>query len=70
MLQQHNSQMMANGYFSENREKQNIFWLHHIIKEELGNKKYKQLTKSNQLQQLEKQLVQKEATIYQLLATL
>jgi len=69
-IEKHNSQMRANGFFTENRKEQNNFWLHHAIKEELGNKKYSQLKTNGKLKKLEEKLQNKGTTIYQLLETL
>ena len=69
-IEKHNSQMKANGCFTENRKEQNNFWLHQQIKEELGNKKYAQLKTSGVLKRLEEKLLNKKATIYQLLEDL
>lgn len=52
----HNSQMKSSVWKSENRKRQNIFWLHHTIKEELGNKKYNSLISEGKLENLEKEL--------------
>ena len=52
----HNSQMKSSAWKSENRKRQNIFWLHHTIKEELGNKKYNSLISEGKLENLEKEL--------------
>jgi len=67
MIEKHQNQMCANGYFIENRKEQNIHWLHRQIKEELGNKKYTQLKTDGKLKKLEEKLLNKKATIYQLL---
>ena len=69
-IEKHNSQMKANGFFTENRKEQNNFWLHRQIKEELGNKKYSQLKTNGELKKLEEKLLNKKATIYQLLEDL
>ncbi|MEE2699747.1 MAG: methylmalonyl Co-A mutase-associated GTPase MeaB [Bacteroidota bacterium] len=69
-IQEHNSQMQENNFFAENRKVQNIFWLHHAIKEELGNKKHIQLKTNGGLKELEKKLLNKKATISQLLENL
>ena len=63
----YDSQMCASGWKNENREKQNIYWLHLAIKEELGNKQYNSLKAEGKLKVLEKEL-RKEKTIYQLLS--
>ena len=69
LIVKHNEQMQANSYFSDNRNKQNTYWLHHIIKEELGNKKYQLLKANNTLKALEKEL-ENGSSIYELIATL
>ncbi|HIL66514.1 MAG TPA: methylmalonyl Co-A mutase-associated GTPase MeaB [Flavobacteriales bacterium] len=69
-IEKHNSQMKENSCFSKYRKAQNIYWLHSQIKEELGNKKYSQLRTNGELKKLEKKLLNKEATIYQLLEDL
>ena len=56
LIAKHNSQMQANSYFLENRKQQNKFWLHHIVKEELGNKKYQKLKSNQTLTDLEQAL--------------
>ena len=48
--------MIANSYKTKNRKKQDIYWLHHTIKEELGNKKYNSLFLEGKLKKLEIQL--------------
>ena len=55
----HNEKMRENGWIETKREQQNIYWLHHKIKEELGNKKYIQLQEENEIQNLEKQIKDK-----------
>lgn len=52
----YNQQMISNNYKDENRKKQDVYWLHHIIKEELGNKKYNSLVLEGKLEKLEIQL--------------
>ena len=69
-IEKHNSQMKENSYFTKNRKEQNIYWLHNQIKEELGNKKYSQLKTNGELKKLEENLLNKKATIYQLLEDL
>ena len=62
----YNQQMIINNYKDENRKKQDVYWLHHIIKEELGNKKYNSLILEGKLDELETKL-KKGGTINQLL---
>jgi hypothetical protein len=58
--------MISNNYKDENRKKQDVYWLHHIIKEDLGNKKYNSLILEGKLDELETKL-KKGGTIKQLL---
>lgn len=65
----YNQQMIINNYKDENRNKQDVYWIHHIIKEELGNKKYNSLVLEGKLEKLEIKL-KKRGTIKQLLEEL
>jgi len=56
IVEKFNSQMLANGWKNENREKQKIFWLHQTIKEEFGKKKYQNLIKHKRIKEFEKQI--------------
>jgi putative protein kinase ArgK-like GTPase of G3E family len=58
--------MISSGWKNENRENQNSYWLHHIVKEELGSKQYNSLKAAGKLKMLEKELT-KGKTICQLL---
>ena len=69
-IEKHNFQMKENSFLTKNRKEQNIYWLHSQIKEELGNKKYSQLKTNGELKKLEEKLLNKKATIYQLLEDL
>lgn len=69
LILKHNSQMQANSYFLDNRKQQNKYWLHHIIKEELGNKKYQQLKANNTLTELE-QALENGSSIYEVFGKL
>ncbi len=66
MITTYDSQMSASVGKNTNREKQNIYWLHHTVKEELGSKQYNLLLAEGKLKVLEKELI-KGKTIYQLL---
>ena len=68
MITTYDSQMSASGWKNENREKQNIYWLHQIVKEELGSKQYNLLLAKGEIKMLEKELT-KGKTIYQLLSS-
>ncbi|MBT3621152.1 MAG: methylmalonyl Co-A mutase-associated GTPase MeaB [Flavobacteriales bacterium] len=63
------SQMTTSGWKAENRKGQNTYWLHHIIKEELGNKKYQRLKENNTLKQAE-ELLKNGRSIYEILENL
>ena len=65
----YNQQMIINNYKYENRKKQNVYWQHHTIKEELGNKKYNSLFLEGKLDKLEIKLNEGK-TIKQLLEEL
>jgi len=65
----YDSQMCASGWKNENREKQNIYWLHLAVREELGNKQYNSLKARKKLKMMEKEL-KKGKTICQLLSSL
>jgi len=69
LIEKHNNQMQASSYFMDNRNKQNNYWLHHIIKHELGSKKYNSLLAKGKLKILEKELT-KGKTICQLLSSI
>ena len=66
LIEKHNKQMQASSYFIENRNRQNNYWLHHIIRHELGNKKYQQLISDDSLTDLE-QDIKKGSSIYEVL---
>jgi len=66
LIEKHNNQMQASSYFTDNRNRQSNYWLHHIIKHELGNKKYQQLIADNSLTDLE-QDIKKGSSIYEVL---
>ena len=63
------TQMISSGWKNENRENQNSYWLHHIVKEELGSKQYNLFLAEGKLKLLEKELI-KGISIYQLLSKL
>jgi LAO/AO transport system kinase len=62
----YDSQMNASGWKIKNREQQKIYWLHHIVKEEIGNKKYQELVSKEDILKLEL-LLQKGKTISQII---
>ena len=66
LIEKHNNQMQESSYFIDNRNRQNNYWLHHIVKHELGNKKYQELIVDNSLTNLEQDL-KKGSSIYEVL---
>jgi len=66
LIEKHNNQMQESSYFIDNRNRQNNYWLHHIVKHELGNKKYQELIVNNSLTNLEQDL-KKGSSIYEVL---
>ncbi len=69
IIRSFDEKMSMNGWKIQNRKKQNIYWLHLAIKEELGNKKYKAYSSNGKLKLLEEELI-KGKTIYHLLSML
>jgi len=66
LINNFNQQMTTNKWKTYNRNKQEKYWLHHSIKQELGNKKYLSLVSEGKLKILEKEILQ-GTTIYQIL---
>ena len=60
-----NKQMSSSNWKEEHRKRQNIYWLHHTIKEELGNKTYNSLSEEK-LEKLEEKLLNGKA-IFQIM---
>ena len=58
--------MISNGWKQKNRDKQNKFWLHLLIKEEFGRKRYNSLLSEGQLKEMEEKLL-KGKKIYHLI---
>lgn len=58
--------MTSNGWKEKRRNEQNKFWLHYLIKDELGKKKYNLLLQNNKLKDLENELAKKKS-IYQII---
>ena len=58
--------MISNGWKQKKREEQNKFWLHYLIKDELGKKIYNSLLQNNKLKDLENELA-KRKSIYQII---
>ena len=56
MITTYDSQMSASGWKNKKRDDQDIYWLHHRIKEQLGSKKYNLILAEGELENLEKEL--------------
>ena len=63
-----NKQMTSSNWKEEHRKRQNIYWLHHTIKEELGNKIYNSLSEEN-IEKLEEKLMSGKS-IFQIMETI
>ena len=61
--------MISSSWKNINRENQNIYWLHHIVKEELGSKQYNSLLAEGKFKMMEKELT-KGKTIYQIFSSI
>jgi len=66
VIKEYNSKMDASDWKTGKRERQNIYFLHHTIKEELGNKKYNSLKSEGKLDVLETKLSEGK-TIFQII---
>lgn len=66
VIKEYNSKMDASDWKTGRRERQNIYFLHHTIKEELGNKKYNSLKSEGKLDVLETKLLEGK-TIFQII---
>ncbi|MBE50135.1 MAG: methylmalonyl Co-A mutase-associated GTPase MeaB [Flavobacteriales bacterium] len=60
--------MNMNGWKNQKREQQDVYWLHHNIKHELGERRYNELHKNKNIQSLEKMI--KEKPIYEIISSL
>ena len=68
-IKNYDSQMTSSKWKIENRNRQKTYWLHHTIKQELGNKKYNSLKSEGKLDVLETKLSEGR-TIYQIIEQL
>ena len=60
------TQMISSGWKMKNRKDQNTYWLHHIIKGQIGTKKYQELVSKEDILKLEL-LLKKGETISQII---
>ena len=64
------SNAKSDNYFGDKRIHQEKFWIHKIIKEEIGNRKFKLLVAENRLYKIEKEVINCKENIYQIIKSL
>ena len=64
------SNAKSDNYFGNKRMNQEKFWIHKIIKEEIGNRKFKLLVAENRLCKIEKEVINCKKNIYQIIKSL
>ena len=64
------SNAKSDNYFGNKRMNQEKFWIHKIIKEEIGNRKFKLLVSENRLYKIEKEVINSKKNIYQIIKSL
>jgi LAO/AO transport system kinase len=64
------SNAKSDDYFVNKRINQEKFWIHKIIKEEIGNRKFKILDSENRLYKIEKEVINDKKNIYQIIKSL
>ncbi|MEE2954443.1 MAG: methylmalonyl Co-A mutase-associated GTPase MeaB [Bacteroidota bacterium] len=62
-IQEYRANMMINNFIYENRKKQDITYLHILIKKEFGERKYIEIQKK-QLRQAEKNILENKKNVY------
>lgn len=62
--------MNENNFILLNRAKQQVFWLHKKIKEELGIKKYNMLKNNNSLDKIEQDVLKKNISLEKIIQDL
>ena len=64
------SNAKSDDYFENKRINQEKFWIRKIIKEEIGNRKFKLLVSENRLYKIEKEVINYKKNIYQIIKSL
>ena len=64
------SNAKSDDYFVNKRINQEKFWIHKIIKEEIGNRKFKILDSENRLYKIEKEVIDDKKNIYEIIKSL
>lgn len=67
MIERYQEEIKKEKKLFKNRSQQDIYWLHKILKEELGMKNYRIIINSQKIKEIEKKLLQGENTIYQII---
>ena len=64
------SNAKSDDYFGNKRINQEKFWIRKIIKEEIGNRKFKLLVSENRLYKIEKEVINYKKNIFQIIKSL
>ena len=64
------SNAKSDDYFGNKRINQEKFWIRKIIKEEIGNRKFKLLVSENRLYKIEKEVINYKKNIYKIIKSL
>ena len=64
------SNAKSDDYFGNKRINQEKFWIRKIIKEEIGNRKFKILDSENRLYKIEKEVIDDKKNIYEIIKSL
>jgi LAO/AO transport system kinase len=57
----------STNFFNIKREEQNIFWIHKILREEIGNRKYNNLKENNLIVKIENKIIKDNINIYKII---
>ena len=60
-------QSKSTNFFNIKREEQNIFWIHKILREEIGNRKYNNLRENNLIVKIENKIIKDNINIYKII---
>lgn len=60
-------QSKSTNFFNIKREEQNIFWIHKILREEIGNRKFNNLRENNLIVKIENEIIKNNINIYKII---
>lgn len=60
-------QSKSTNFFNIKREEQNIFWIHKILREEIGNRKFNNLRENNLIVKIENKVIKNNINIYKII---